>query len=99
MKAEKPKVTHPHTPQLMTRQRSRPVSVKSAAEIEAEEVEKLQQYVALDYCIFSRSSYKRPGGGDHLLMSIQHVLLNCVHAASLVQMDRSRLPSGLSSKR
>ncbi|XP_026800904.3 targeting protein for Xklp2 isoform X1 [Pangasianodon hypophthalmus] len=44
MKTEKPKVTHPHTPQLMTRQRSRPVMVKSAAEIEAEEAEKLQQF-------------------------------------------------------
>ncbi|KAM9444987.1 targeting protein for Xklp2 isoform 2-T2 [Clarias gariepinus] len=44
VKTEKPKVTHPHTPQLMTRQRSRPVMVKSAAEIEAEEVEKLQQF-------------------------------------------------------
>uniref|UniRef100_W5UH53 Targeting protein for Xklp2-B n=1 Tax=Ictalurus punctatus TaxID=7998 RepID=W5UH53_ICTPU len=43
-KTEKPKVTHPHTPQLLTRQRSRPAMVKSAAEIEAEEVEKLQQF-------------------------------------------------------
>ncbi|TSP79456.1 Targeting protein for Xklp2-B [Bagarius yarrelli] len=43
-KLEKTKITHPHTPQLLTRQRSRPVAVKSAAEIEAEEVEKLQQF-------------------------------------------------------
>ncbi|KAF4077956.1 hypothetical protein AMELA_G00193810 [Ameiurus melas] len=44
VKTEKPKVTDPHTPQLLTRQRSRPVTVKSTAEIEAEEVEKLQQF-------------------------------------------------------
>ncbi|XP_060750655.1 targeting protein for Xklp2 isoform X1 [Tachysurus vachellii] len=44
VKTEKPKVTHPHTPQLLTRQRSRPVTVKSAAELEAEEAEKLQQF-------------------------------------------------------
>ncbi|XP_066527799.1 targeting protein for Xklp2 isoform X2 [Hoplias malabaricus] len=43
-KTEKPKITHPQTPQLLTRQRSRPVMVKSAAEIEAEELEKLQQF-------------------------------------------------------
>ncbi|XP_060794540.1 targeting protein for Xklp2 [Neoarius graeffei] len=44
VKTEKLKVTQPHTPQLLTRQRSRPVMVKSTAEIEAEEVEKLQQF-------------------------------------------------------
>lgn len=54
MKTGKPKVTHPHTPQLLTRQRRRPVTVKSAAEIEAEEAEKLQQYVALDFCFLSQ---------------------------------------------
>ncbi|XP_062871504.1 targeting protein for Xklp2 [Trichomycterus rosablanca] len=44
VKTEKPKITHPHTPQLMTRQRSRPALVKSTAEIEAEEVEKMQHF-------------------------------------------------------
>uniref|UniRef100_A0AAR2LP39 TPX2 microtubule nucleation factor n=1 Tax=Pygocentrus nattereri TaxID=42514 RepID=A0AAR2LP39_PYGNA len=44
VKTERPKVTHPQTPQLMTRQRSRPVMVKSTAEIEAEEAEKLRQF-------------------------------------------------------
>ncbi|XP_051515310.1 targeting protein for Xklp2-like isoform X3 [Myxocyprinus asiaticus] len=43
-KTLKPKITHPKTPQLMTRQRSRPTLVKSTAEIEAEEAEKLQQF-------------------------------------------------------
>uniref|UniRef100_W5KDD7 TPX2 microtubule nucleation factor n=1 Tax=Astyanax mexicanus TaxID=7994 RepID=W5KDD7_ASTMX len=44
VKTDKPAITHPHTPQLLTRQRSRPVMVKSAAEIEAEELEKMQQF-------------------------------------------------------
>ncbi|KAG1961018.1 targeting protein for Xklp2 [Pimephales promelas] len=44
VKTEKPKITHPKTPQLMTRQRHRPTAVKSSAEIEAEETEKLQQF-------------------------------------------------------
>ncbi|XP_073679643.1 targeting protein for Xklp2 isoform X2 [Garra rufa] len=44
VKTEKPKITHPKTPQLMTRQRHRPTLVKSTAEIEAEETEKLQQF-------------------------------------------------------
>ncbi|XP_046724782.1 targeting protein for Xklp2 isoform X1 [Silurus meridionalis] len=44
VRTEKPKVTHPHTPQLLTRQRSRPPTVKSTAELEAEEAEKLQQF-------------------------------------------------------
>ncbi|KAL2103812.1 hypothetical protein ACEWY4_000680 [Coilia grayii] len=43
VKAGRPKVTNPMTPQLMTRQRSRPQVVKSTAEIEAEELEKIQQ--------------------------------------------------------
>ncbi|XP_066558331.1 targeting protein for Xklp2 isoform X2 [Amia ocellicauda] len=38
------KMTNPKTPQLMTRKRSRPVAVKSTAEIEAEELEKIQQF-------------------------------------------------------
>lgn len=67
MKPDKPKVTHPHTPQLLTRQRSRPVTVKSAAEIEAEEIEKLQQYVALDFSLCLQVfSLKRP---DFLMKS------------------------------
>ncbi|XP_051947851.1 targeting protein for Xklp2 isoform X1 [Xyrauchen texanus] len=44
LKTLKPKITHPKTPQLMTRQRSRPTLMKSTAEIEAEEAEKLQQF-------------------------------------------------------
>lgn len=44
VKADKPKITHPKTPQLMTRHRHRPTMVKSTAEIEAEEAEKLQQF-------------------------------------------------------
>ncbi|XP_026092731.1 targeting protein for Xklp2-like isoform X2 [Carassius auratus] len=44
VKAEKPKITHPKTPQLLTRQRHRPTMVKSTAEIEAEEAEKMQQF-------------------------------------------------------
>uniref|UniRef100_A0A671MU58 TPX2 microtubule nucleation factor n=1 Tax=Sinocyclocheilus anshuiensis TaxID=1608454 RepID=A0A671MU58_9TELE len=44
VKAEKPKITHPKTPQLLTRQRHRPTMVKSTAEIEAEETEKIQQF-------------------------------------------------------
>lgn len=43
MKGEHLKLTQPHTPKLMTRQRSRPPTVKSSAELEAEEVEKLQK--------------------------------------------------------
>uniref|UniRef100_A0A8C7QT33 TPX2 C-terminal domain-containing protein n=1 Tax=Oncorhynchus mykiss TaxID=8022 RepID=A0A8C7QT33_ONCMY len=38
------KITHPHTPLLMTRQRRRPTAVKSSAELEAEELQKLQQF-------------------------------------------------------
>ncbi|XP_026055681.1 targeting protein for Xklp2-B-like isoform X1 [Carassius auratus] len=44
VKAEKLKITHPKTPQLLTRQRHRPTMVKSTAEIEAEETEKMQQF-------------------------------------------------------
>ncbi|KAK6307890.1 hypothetical protein J4Q44_G00211610 [Coregonus suidteri] len=44
VKSEQLKITHPHTPQLMTRQRSRPTAVKSCAELEAEELQKLQQF-------------------------------------------------------
>uniref|UniRef100_A0A673ZXU6 TPX2 microtubule nucleation factor n=2 Tax=Salmo trutta TaxID=8032 RepID=A0A673ZXU6_SALTR len=44
VKSEQLKITHPHTPQLMTRQRCRPTTVKSSAELEAEELEKLQQF-------------------------------------------------------
>ncbi|XP_058498350.1 targeting protein for Xklp2-like [Solea solea] len=38
------KLTEPHTPHLMTRQRYRPPTVKSSAELEAEEVNKLQKF-------------------------------------------------------
>nr|XP_023659814.1 targeting protein for Xklp2 isoform X1 [Paramormyrops kingsleyae] len=44
VKTDKMKITNPHTPQLMTRQRGRPVAVKSTAELEAEELEKIQQF-------------------------------------------------------
>ncbi|XP_012686461.2 targeting protein for Xklp2 isoform X2 [Clupea harengus] len=44
VKNERPKVTNPMTPQLMTRQRGRPQLVKSTAEIEAEELEKIQKF-------------------------------------------------------
>ncbi|XP_013990618.2 targeting protein for Xklp2 isoform X3 [Salmo salar] len=44
VKSEQLKITHPHTPQLMTRQRSRPTVVKSSAELEAEELQKLQHF-------------------------------------------------------
>ncbi|XP_069809200.1 targeting protein for Xklp2 isoform X2 [Dendropsophus ebraccatus] len=44
VKAVKLKCTHPKTPLLQTKQRQRPVTCKSSAEIEAEELEKLQQY-------------------------------------------------------
>ncbi|MEQ2235396.1 hypothetical protein ILYODFUR_001961 [Ilyodon furcidens] len=37
-------LTQPHSPQLMTRQRSRPPTVKSSAELEAEELDKLQKF-------------------------------------------------------
>ncbi|KAL1021337.1 hypothetical protein UPYG_G00011940 [Umbra pygmaea] len=44
VKGEHLKMTHPHTPQLMTRQRTRPTLVKSSAELEEEEFQKLQQF-------------------------------------------------------
>ncbi|KAI3357461.1 hypothetical protein L3Q82_015497 [Scortum barcoo] len=44
VKGEHLKLTQPHTPALMTRQRSRPTTVKSSADLEAEEVEKLQKF-------------------------------------------------------
>ncbi|XP_042321815.1 targeting protein for Xklp2 isoform X2 [Sceloporus undulatus] len=40
----KPKVTNPKTPRLETKTRSRPVTCKSSAELEAEEIARLQQY-------------------------------------------------------
>lgn len=43
VKADHLKLTRPHTPRLMTRQRSRPPAVKSSAEMEAEEVDKLHK--------------------------------------------------------
>ncbi|XP_067383246.1 targeting protein for Xklp2 isoform X2 [Channa argus] len=44
VKGDHLKLTQPHTPKLMTRQRSRPPAVKSSAELEAEEVEKIQKF-------------------------------------------------------
>ncbi|XP_075032659.1 targeting protein for Xklp2 isoform X2 [Mixophyes fleayi] len=38
------KLTHPKTPQLQTKERHRPVTCKSAVELEAEELQKQQQY-------------------------------------------------------
>ncbi|XP_028309054.1 targeting protein for Xklp2 isoform X2 [Gouania willdenowi] len=38
------KLTHPHSPQLMTRQRRRTVAIKSCSELEAEELEKLKKH-------------------------------------------------------
>ncbi|KAM3840624.1 LOW QUALITY PROTEIN: targeting protein for Xklp2 [Vipera latastei] len=40
----KSRLTHPKTPRLETKSRSRPVTCKSAAELEYEEISKLQQY-------------------------------------------------------
>lgn len=42
-KGDKLKLTQPHTPHLMTRQRSRPTNVKSSEELEAEELDKLHK--------------------------------------------------------
>ncbi|XP_036961315.1 targeting protein for Xklp2 isoform X1 [Acanthopagrus latus] len=44
MKGDHLKLTHPHTPHLMTNQRSRPPAVKSTAELESEELEKLNKF-------------------------------------------------------
>lgn len=44
VKNVKLKLTQPHTPLLQTKLRHRPVACKSSAELEAEELEKLQQY-------------------------------------------------------
>lgn len=38
------KLTQPHSPHLVTQQRSRPPTAKSSADLEAEEVEKLQKF-------------------------------------------------------
>ncbi|NXG65797.1 TPX2B protein, partial [Hemiprocne comata] len=55
-KQGKARLTHPKTPVLLTKQRLRPVTCKTAAELEAEEVEKIQQYKfkarELDHKIF-----------------------------------------------
>ncbi|XP_041061093.1 targeting protein for Xklp2 isoform X1 [Carcharodon carcharias] len=42
--SEKIKLTRPHTPMLATKTRARPITCKSTAEIEAEELEKIQSY-------------------------------------------------------
>ncbi|XP_056468079.1 targeting protein for Xklp2 isoform X2 [Gadus chalcogrammus] len=44
VKGEHLKITQPHTPQLMTRQRSRPTLMKSHTELEDEEVERMQKF-------------------------------------------------------
>ncbi|KAM4604557.1 targeting protein for Xklp2 isoform 2-T2 [Discoglossus pictus] len=44
VKQMKPKLTNPKTPLLQTKQRHRPVMCKSSQELEAEELEKLQQF-------------------------------------------------------
>ncbi|XP_011471283.1 targeting protein for Xklp2 isoform X2 [Oryzias latipes] len=44
VKASHLKLTQPHSPHLMTRQRSRPTSVKSSVELEAEEMEKQKKF-------------------------------------------------------
>ncbi|XP_049437622.1 targeting protein for Xklp2 [Epinephelus fuscoguttatus] len=44
VKGDNLKLTQPHTPHLMTRQRSRPPTVKSSAELEAEEVDRLHKF-------------------------------------------------------
>lgn len=41
---KKLKITHPQTPQLLKRPKSRPVAVKSSAEAEEEELEKIRQF-------------------------------------------------------
>ncbi|XP_058706869.1 targeting protein for Xklp2 isoform X6 [Poecile atricapillus] len=43
-KPVKAQLTHPKTPVLRTKQRLRPVTCKTAADLEAEEIEKIQQY-------------------------------------------------------
>ncbi|NXX60407.1 TPX2B protein, partial [Scopus umbretta] len=55
-KLVKARLTNPKTPVLLTKQRFRPVTCKTAAELEAEEIEKIQQYKfkarELDHKIF-----------------------------------------------
>ncbi|XP_068589847.1 targeting protein for Xklp2 [Cebidichthys violaceus] len=64
-KSDKLKLTQPHTPHLMTRQRSRPTNVKSSADLEAEEVDRLQKFkfnaLALNRKILESAEHlKRP---------------------------------------
>ncbi|NWX44873.1 TPX2B protein, partial [Steatornis caripensis] len=55
-KSVKARLTNPKTPVLLTKQRFRPVTCKTTAELEAEEMEKIQQYKfkarELDHKIF-----------------------------------------------
>ncbi|XP_034393554.1 targeting protein for Xklp2 [Cyclopterus lumpus] len=44
VKGDKMKLTQPHTPKLMTCQRSRPTNVKSSAELEAEELDEMHKF-------------------------------------------------------
>lgn len=59
MKGEQLKITQPHTPLLMTRQRSRPTQLKSSAVLEAEEADKLHKYVPRPLALVSTHA-KRP---------------------------------------
>ncbi|NXX11959.1 TPX2B protein, partial [Podargus strigoides] len=43
-KMVKARLTHPKTPMLLTKQRYRPATCRATAELEAEEIEKIQQY-------------------------------------------------------
>lgn len=43
VKGDQPKLTHPMTPHLVTKQRSRPPTAKSQAELEAEELNRLKK--------------------------------------------------------
>ncbi|KAM8864791.1 targeting protein for Xklp2 isoform 1-T4 [Spinachia spinachia] len=63
VKGDKLKLTQPHTPHLMTRQRSRPTNMKSSEELEAEELAKLHKFKALELntkILESAEHLKRP---------------------------------------
>lgn len=45
------KLTQPHSPHLLTRQRSRPPTAKTSDELDAEEVDKLQKYGSLRHLL------------------------------------------------
>lgn len=56
------------TPQLMTRQRGRPQLVKSTAEIEAEELEKIQKYVHQSCSLIERLISREHGRVSEVLL-------------------------------